>query len=131
VKVRIKTKEEFIKEFGEDRWRDDLDFVEEMDYLFGKIIKLNQKQINDIVNCDFFELDAVDDYTIMSECFEIIHDDSIKIDLSMISCQNIFCKSYGKHYNLNCSKVLHLSDICKVKSCEALKKFIEYFPENN
>jgi hypothetical protein len=45
---RIKTKEEFIKEYGE-KWREccnEFSFVYDMNYLLGKTIELSEEKIN-------------------------------------------------------------------------------------
>jgi hypothetical protein len=45
---RIKTEEEFIKEYGE-KWRvccDEFSFINDMDYLLGKTIELSEEKIN-------------------------------------------------------------------------------------
>ena len=47
IRYRIKTKEEFIGEFG-NRWRDvGSEFVEDMDFLLGE--EIDQETINDVI----------------------------------------------------------------------------------
>ena len=77
MKVRIKTLEEFVREFGKDWRKVGASFPTDMDYLFGQIITLNEAQQKCLSNLKWFRMDKNYDglsWQISSEMFYMVEE---------------------------------------------------------